>query len=318
MKDSKGGEPTAEQLKAIKKAGGETKDRVHTLMNAEEKLATLKERQEQLNQGRIPPGMKPYSAPWTIPSLDEKYSRAGTALSISIPEDSTLGEAREILYTKFHSLMASIDIEIWSNRQAALVTETSFEHFVEHARSLMHMSALGLEKWTASIKAPPGLLLQRTEDEGYLAAVREYQNLVSAAARSRAARDLEKSKAAEKKEKEVKKALEMTAEQVLEAKFREIANRVQGTTSPKKTQPQPKSKNGSTPGEAQGHNQQKAGKGKGKGKVQNQSKGKGKGKGEVKGKSKGKSSRPELGVYVQPFWRKGGKGKGKVDQQKRK
>ncbi len=91
----------------------------------------------------------------------------------------------------------------------------------------------------------------------------------------------------------------MSAEEVLELKFRQIAENIK---SPKK------SKNGGTPGAAPGHNQNKApwnnGKGKGDGKGKSKSKTQPKGKGKGKGKAKG--SKPS----EQPFWRKKGNGKG--------
>jgi hypothetical protein len=93
---NKNEQPTAEQLSAVRAVGAELKQKLHSLMNAEEKLEGLKERQAVLSKNdlpKCPPGMKPHKAPKDFPSLDFESKFASTPLVINIPA----GDVREIL-----------------------------------------------------------------------------------------------------------------------------------------------------------------------------------------------------------------------------
>ncbi len=76
---------TAEQLRAFSCWSGELRSRLHFLLNSEDKLQQLKHRQDLLDKGKVPPGMKPYQTPWFIPSLDEKSKDGGQSVTITVP-----------------------------------------------------------------------------------------------------------------------------------------------------------------------------------------------------------------------------------------
>ncbi len=53
-----------EQMKEIRATTAEYSEKLHKLMNIEEKLEAVKSKPEQLHSGKTPPGIKPYAAPW--------------------------------------------------------------------------------------------------------------------------------------------------------------------------------------------------------------------------------------------------------------
>lgn len=297
---------TGEQMAAIATAGSELKSKLHLLMNAGEKLDHLKDRQVALNSGNIPTGMKPYKAPWQIPSLDEESPFAGKAITINIPAGATHNEARETLYMQYHAVLAGIDIDVFTHRKEQLSKDTSLQHFIQEVRATLTAKAHGIDKFTSAVSAPPGLLESADEEAGLAAAVRHYRNTVKSMATERAKRDEAQKKEEDRKKKELQRASELTPDQVVEERFRAIATNIMK-----------ESKNGTSPGAARGQNQ---GNGKGKSKTTKQQP-KGKGKGKDKGKSKGKGKAAPQGKgkgnpkgskgSEQPFWRKGGGGKAK-------
>lgn len=300
---------THDEHKALTEVSSEFKKGLHSLMNCEERLNALKKRQELLNEEKMPPGLKPYCQPWTAASLDEKASMANTTISIVVPEAATLGELRELLYIRYHSLLAAIDLEVWTHRRKALKEETSFASFTEQLKCKLHAAALGVRKFTETVAAPPGLL-NNNDDATYSAAVKNYTEIVKDMAHDRAKRQAQQKKEEERKTKEVEKVANMNAEELLDKRFKEIARKVVEETSPQKNK-KDKQKNGVSPGAAPGHNQ--TGK-----KVTPKPKGKGKGKGkeQKKGKGKGKGNASEQSG--KPFWQQKGKGKGKGKAQKGK
>jgi hypothetical protein len=311
---------TADDHKAITEVSAEFRKSLNGMLNSEQKLEALKSRQESLNKSEIPAGMKPYSDPWTIPSLDLEAAWAGTSLSIPVPGGTTLGELRELLYIKYHSLLAAVDIEIWTHRKAELAKDTSFNRYLQEIRSKTHAAALGLKKFTEGVEAPPGLL-ERPDDAVYAAAAKKFATMVNDMAHERAKTSRDKQKELEKREKEKDKVLNMSAEEVLEAKFKTIAEKF--NTS--------KTKNGLSPGATPGHNAAQSsgkgtaapkshGKGKGKPGKGRSEKGKpGKGKSD-KGAGKGKGPNKQKGYEPlgKPFWQQKGKGKGSKGAQKKK
>jgi hypothetical protein len=233
-------------------------------------------------------------------------------LNIVVPANTTLGEMRELLYLKYNSLLAAVDIEIWTHRRSVLAKETSFNSYIQEVRSRTSLAALGLKKYTSTVEAPPGLI-DTQDDAVYTTAAKRFAQMVQEMARERDKRSREKQKELEKRQKDKDKVLNMSAEEVLESKFRQIAENIK---SPKKP------KNGTTPGGASGHNPNPApwnnGKGKGKGSGKSKGNGKGKSKNEQNGKGKGKGKAKGSQPSEQPFWRTKGNGKGNKAAPKKK
>jgi hypothetical protein len=289
---------SADQLKEIRSAAADFKERLHKLMNVEEKLDVIKEKQTKLNEGGQPSGIKPYAAPWEFAAMDEDAALAGKSITIPVPEGTTRAELRKLIWNKYHSLTAMIDIEILESRKVELQENSSLDSFIAAVSAKVHKAELGIEKYTELVKAPPGLVKPASDDPYFHEAAKCYAGLVRAKAEERRKRDIEKDKERAKLAKAKEEAEKMTPDQVVEAKFKALL---------KDTKLGGKQKNGLSPGGAQGQNPNQAkGKGKGKGK-----KPKGKGKGKEKGKGKGKGKSKESKGSDVPFWKKGWKGNGK-------
>lgn len=315
---------TIGQSKAIKSVGSDFRTKLHQLLNAEDKLQQLKDRQALLNDGKPAAGIKPYSQPWDFPSMDEPSSHQGKSITIVVPNDYTHAETRELLYYRYHSLLAAIDLEIWNHRKDSVKCSSSFESFVTAVKTQLHAESVGLEKYTSLVEAPPGLT-SFCDEAGYEAALKQYSSMVKEMATERATRDRAKKRDQEKLAKEAKRIEDMTPDEVLEAKFKDIANKIHGN---KKQGPKPK--NGGTPGAAPGQNQAKTmtgnnkkespppkGKGKGKGK-ENKGKGKGKTKGNSTDKGKGKGKGQGSSGSGDAFWRRKPQGGSKGSHPKKK
>lgn len=70
------------QIKAIKSVGSDFRTKLHQLLNAEDKLQQLKDRQVLLNDSKPAAGIKPYSQPWDFLSIDEPSSHQGKVLPL--------------------------------------------------------------------------------------------------------------------------------------------------------------------------------------------------------------------------------------------
>lgn len=297
-------QPTADQWKEIRAITAEFKDKLHKFMNVEEKLESIKNKQSLLNEEKRPPGLKPYAAPWEYTAMDEVSSLAGQNISIPVPEKTTCAELRQLLWNTYHSLTAAVDIEILTGRRDELQKDSSMKSYLQELRAKLHADALGVEKYTAVVKVPPDVLPGKDDDPCYIAAVKRYTDLVSNKAAERRKKDLEREREERKTERLKKTVLEMTPDQVIESKIKELVDKT-------------KTNNGQTPGAAQGHNQKSKGKGKGTSKQSDKGKGKGKGKSPDKGKGKGGKNGSKGSGKL--FWRQGGKGatKGKARRRSR-
>ncbi len=237
-----------------------------------------------------------------------KYS--GKTISIVVPEGTSCEELRQLLYYRNISLTAECDLQVENLRKERLIAETALEGFLVEVKVKMTSNALNVKQFTQCLDAPAGLL-EPSMDDGYNEAVKAYKSIVKDVANERSKKDLAIKKEAEKAEKLKKEALSMSAEEVLERKFKEIANKAS------------ESKNGSTPRAAgglkqnqpkkKGNGAQGPHKGKGKGQSQDASKGKGKGqnpkgKGKSKSKAGGKNGGKGSSSGGLPFWQQKGKG----------
>ncbi len=128
--------------------------------------------------------------------------------------------------------------------------------------------------------APPSFL-NHNDDATYSAAVKKYAEMVKELARDKAKRCAQLKKDEERKTKEVEKVISISADELLDKRLKEIAQKVVAESTP---QNQGKHKNEVTPGGSPGHNH-KSGKGTSK------AKGKGKGKSKEQQKAKANASR---------------------------
>jgi hypothetical protein len=304
---------TGEQTACVNGAAATLRKEFNLLLNSEEKISALKNRQELANKEKAVPGLKPYASPYReCPSADEVSPMAGTTITIVVDEGLSHSEVRELLHHRTVSLTASIDLAIEKHRHDGLVKQTSLATFLTEVKAKMSAHALCTKKYIECLEAPENLVLT-DPDAGYTLAARTYQRVVKEMAEER----VKRAKAKEKEEAKIAKAKEevmnMSPEQVLEAKFKEIAKAAaKPSHSP--------TKNGQSPGAARGQNGKNGAKGGQKqkakqGKGQPQPKGSGKGKSQpAKGKAKGKgksSGGKGSAPGGKPFWQQKGKGKGK-------
>jgi hypothetical protein len=77
--------PTHDQQKIIRAAAAEFKEKLHKLLNVEQKLESIKEKQTVLNEEKTPPGIKPYAQPWDYSCMDEICNLSGKSITIPVP-----------------------------------------------------------------------------------------------------------------------------------------------------------------------------------------------------------------------------------------
>lgn len=230
---------------------------------------------------------------------------AGQKFEIAFPAGCTNSEAREKLHIFNLLCEAKINGMMESSRKEALQKETSAEAFVQQVEFQLQAKAHGVERFSNVVNAPPGLA-PKMSSVALWEALKYYKKLLASEARERTVGVGKAQKQKEKEDKAKEQVASMTAEEVLETKFRAIAEEVHLGN-----------KNGKSPGAAPGQNQKNGkSKGKGKGKNVEQKGGNCKSKPQpnnwwpkllqkgVKGvsKSSGKGSKPNKGK---------GKGKGK-------
>jgi hypothetical protein len=98
-----------DDLKTVVDVATAFRKNLHLCLNTEQKVDSLRNRQEFLNKDEVPSGMKPYTSPWNVASLDEPASMSDTTINIAVPKDPSLGELRQLLYMKYRSLLAAVD-----------------------------------------------------------------------------------------------------------------------------------------------------------------------------------------------------------------
>lgn len=236
---------TDAQMVCVKTVAATFRKDLNLLLNAEFRLESLKAKQVTLNEGGVPAGVKPYKPPNDYEVAEGQSPHAGTTINIVIPDEATQSEVREILYLKCLSLTSAVDIDIENLRKAELSKKTSLSSFLVEVKAKLLADAKCAKKFSSSIDAPAELL-ESDQDAVRRQCGRTMLSRGSWLPREPAVNPPRR-KMQTKSRGGREKVANLTPEQVLEEKFKQIMEK---TVASKASFAQ--TKNGVSPGAARG------------------------------------------------------------------